>query len=171
MAQDKKAPRDADLGKKAATAVDKSLAGDITRKKDAKEQAAPALQYDQFRLGVELQVASKRREQIESLKKIIALSAGRRREAPEPALPPGRALLGRVEVLLLRGQPQGRRPHQRDEPQGRRRGQERAKAEKAELTAQSKEYGKLAVEQYTKIVQEYQTSSAPTRCSSSSART
>ena len=80
VAQDKKAPRDADLGKKAATAVDKSLAGDISRTKAAKDQAVP-MQYDQFRLGVELQVASKRREQIESLKKIISLSADAR-EAP-----------------------------------------------------------------------------------------
>jgi len=67
-AQEKKAPRDANLGKKSSTAVvDKSLAGDISRKKE-KQDTAPALQYDQFRLGVEGQVASKRREQIESLK-------------------------------------------------------------------------------------------------------
>ena len=75
-AQEKKAPRDADLGrKKSSASVDKSLAGDISRKKEKKDEAAPALQYDQFRLGVELQVASKRREQIASLKKIISLSA------------------------------------------------------------------------------------------------
>ncbi len=65
-AQGKKTPREADLGKKSATTIDKSLAGDISRKKE-KEADAPALQYDQFRLGVEVQVASKRREQIESL--------------------------------------------------------------------------------------------------------
>src|SRR5207253_3638003 len=44
-AQTKKNPREADLGKKSATTIDKSLAGDISRKKE-KEQDAPALQYD-----------------------------------------------------------------------------------------------------------------------------
>ena len=74
-AQDKKTPREADLGKKSATTV-----GQVARRRHLPQEGeagrAPALQYDQFRLGVEVQVASKRREQIESLKKIIALSAG-----------------------------------------------------------------------------------------------
>jgi hypothetical protein len=65
-AQGKKNPREADLGKKSATTIDKSLAGDISRKKE-KDDDVPSLSYDQFRLGVELQVASKRREQIGQL--------------------------------------------------------------------------------------------------------
>ncbi|HMK72937.1 MAG TPA: hypothetical protein VK454_06340, partial [Myxococcaceae bacterium] len=60
-AQTKQAPS---LSKKTTAEVDSSLAGDITRQKQ--ETVGAPLQYDQFRLGIELQVADKRREQIES---------------------------------------------------------------------------------------------------------
>src|SRR3982074_2119335 len=72
--RDKKNLKEAGLKKETSVVPDQSLAGDITRKKEEKG-AAPALQYDRFRLGVELQVDSKRRDQIDSLKKIIGLSA------------------------------------------------------------------------------------------------
>src|SRR5262245_42154512 len=71
-AQEKRQVKDQDLGRKASRALDASLAGDLTRKTD--ETKAAPLRYDRFRLGVEMQVAEKRREQIESLKKIIAYS-------------------------------------------------------------------------------------------------
>lgn len=152
VAQDKKAPRDADLGKKAATAVDKSLAGDISRTKAPKDQAVP-MQYDQFRLGVELQVASKRREQIESLKKIISLSADAR-EAPSLHFRLGELYWEEAKFFFIEA-------NRKDDDlivamnRNDAAGQQRAKAEKAELTQRSKAFGKLAVEQYTKIVQEY----------------
>ncbi|HYH99843.1 tetratricopeptide repeat protein [Hyalangium sp.] len=151
-AQGKKNPREADLGKKSAATIDKSLAGDISRKKE-KEQDAPALKYDQFRLGVEVQVASKRREQIESLKKIIELS-------PDQAEAPG--LLFRLGELYWEESKfhefEGNRKdddlikamNRKDEA-----GQTRAKAEKAELLAKARQYGKLALGEYTKIVQQY----------------
>ncbi|WP_342374864.1 tetratricopeptide repeat protein [Myxococcus stipitatus] len=151
-AQEKKTPRDADLGRKSATLVDKSLAGDITREKK-KEEVAPTLQYDQFRLGVELQVASKRREQIASLKKIISLS-------PDPREVP--SLLFRLgEFYWEESKFYFFEANRRDDDlikamnANDTAGQQRAKAEKAELLGKQKEYGKLAVEQYTKIVQEY----------------
>ncbi|MCE9668253.1 tetratricopeptide repeat protein [Myxococcus stipitatus] len=153
-AQEKKAPRDAALGQKAATTVDKSLAGDITREKK-KEEVAPALQYDQFRLGVELQVASKRREQIASLKKIISLS-------PDPKEVP--SLLFRLgEFYWEESKFYFFEANRKDDDLLRAMnandaaGQQRAKAEKAELAGKQKEYGKLAVEQYTKIIQEHPT--------------
>ncbi|HET9450033.1 MAG TPA: tetratricopeptide repeat protein, partial [Aggregicoccus sp.] len=151
-AQDKKAPRDADLGKKAATAVDKSLAGDISRKKEAKDQAVP-LQYDQFRLGVELQVASKRREQIQSLKKIISLSADAR-EAPSLHFRLGELYWEEAKFFFFEA---NRKDDELIAAMNRNdaAGQQRAKADKAELLGRSKDFGKLAVEQYTKIVQEY----------------
>ena len=78
----KKEAVDAELKKKETSiAPDKSLAGDITRKKK-KEEDAPTLQYDAFRADVELQVASKRREQITDLSKIIDLSTDKK-EKPE----------------------------------------------------------------------------------------
>ncbi|QSQ14495.1 tetratricopeptide repeat protein [Myxococcus landrumensis] len=151
-AQEKKTPRDADLGRKSATLVDKSLAGDITREKK-KEEVAPTLQYDQFRLGVELQVASKRREQIASLKKIISLS-------PDPREVP--SLLFRLgEFYWEESKFYFFEANRRDDDlikamnANDTAGQQRAKAEKAELIGKQKEYGKLAVEQYTKIVQEH----------------
>src|SRR5262245_27913209 len=73
--QERKAVKEAELGKKeSAGGPDTSLAGDITRKKEAGGEAAPTLQYDQFRLGVETQVASKRRQQIEDLEKLLKLT-------------------------------------------------------------------------------------------------
>src|SRR4051812_23503506 len=78
----KKNTKDADLGKKETSAGPaQGLAGDISRKKDRSE-AAPALKYDQYRLGVEMQVASKRHEQIDSLKKIIKLTPKDSKETP-----------------------------------------------------------------------------------------
>ena len=76
-----RAPKEQTLGKKEQTTLDKSLAGDITRKKED-DRRRPRSQYDQFRLGVELQVADKRREQIDSLKKIIELVPDDPKETP-----------------------------------------------------------------------------------------
>ena len=68
----KEPPKDTELAKKEETKVpERDLAGDITRHKKDKPKERPALEYDQYKLGVELQVADKRREQIETLKKII----------------------------------------------------------------------------------------------------
>jgi tetratricopeptide (TPR) repeat protein len=152
-AQDKKAPRDANLGKKASTAVvDKSLAGDISRKKE-KQDNAPALQYDQFRLGVETQVASKRREQIESLKKIISLSADPR-EQPSLLFRLGELYWEESKFYFFEA---NRKDDELIEAMNRgdSAGQSRAKAAKAELLTRQKQYGKLAVEQYKTIVKEY----------------
>ncbi|HEX8439658.1 tetratricopeptide repeat protein [Archangium sp.] len=152
-AQDKKAPRDANLGKKSSTAVvDKSLAGDISRKKE-KQETAPALQYDQFRLGVEGQVASKRREQIESLKKIISLSADPK-EQPSLLFRLGELYWEESKFYFFEA---NRKDDELIEAMNRgdAAAQNRAKAGKAELLTRQKQYGKLALEQYTKIVQEY----------------
>ncbi|MET0401170.1 MAG: tetratricopeptide repeat protein [Cystobacter sp.] len=153
-AQEKKSPRDANLGKKSTTAViDKSLAGDISRKKEKAESAAPALQYDQFRLGVEGQVASKRHEQIESLKKIISLSADSK-EQPSLLFRLGELYWEESKYYFFDA-------NRKDDDllvamnAGDAAGQTRAKAAKAELLTRSKQYGKLALEQYTKIVQNY----------------
>jgi len=152
-AQDKKAPRDANLGKKSSTAVvDKSLAGDISRKKE-KQDNAPALQYDQFRLGVEGQVATKRREQIESLKKIISLSADAK-EQPSLLFRLGELYWEESKYFFFEA---NRKDDELIEAMNRgdTAAQNKAKAGKAELLTRSKQYGKLALEQYTKIVQGY----------------
>lgn len=150
---EKKAAKDAELGKKETSiAPDKSLAGDVTRKKD-KSAAAPALQYDQFRLGVEVQVASKRREQIKDLKRIISLSNDPK-EMPK--------LLFRLgELYWEESKFQSFEANRKDDEYIRamnandKAGMERAKAEKEQLVELAKEPAKLAVDQYTEIIQKY----------------
>jgi len=145
--------KDADLGKKETSiAPDKSLAGDITRKKDT-TQAAPTLKYDQYRLGVEMQVASKRREQIESLKKIISLSPDQK-EAPSLLFRLGELFWEESKYFFFEA---NRKDDKLLEAMNNKdaAGQERAKAEKEELLQQSKQFGKLAVEQYSIIVQNH----------------
>ena len=151
--REKKNPKEAGLKKATSAAPDKSLAGDITRKKEDKGTAAPALQYDQFRLGVELQVASKRREQIDSLSKIISLSPDPK-EAPSLLFRLGELYWEESKFFFFEA-------NRKDDDlinamnRGDPVGQERAKAEKEELLAKSKEYSQLAVDQYSTIIQKY----------------
>ena len=151
--REKKNPKEAGLKKATSASPDKSLAGDITRPKQEKGVAAPALQYDQFRLGVELQVASKRHEQIESLTKIIGLSPDPK-EAPSLLFRLGELYWEESKFFFFEA-------NRKDDDlinatnRGDAVGQERAKAEKEELVAKSKEYSQMAVEQYSTIIQKY----------------
>lgn len=149
--EDRKA-RDADLGKKGSTNIDKSLAGDLTRKKEEGTNAKP-LEYDQFRLGVELQVASKRHEQIQDLKKIISLSSDAK-EMPSLLFRLGDLYWEESRAFFFEA---NRKDDDLINAMNRndRAGQERAKAEKAQLLEKSKEFSKLAMEQYSEIVQNY----------------
>ena len=72
-----------DKDKKEASSVgpDASLAGDVRRKKP-KEEYKPQIDYDAFRFQLELQVADKRRAQMETLQKIIQLGASEK-EMPD----------------------------------------------------------------------------------------
>jgi tetratricopeptide (TPR) repeat protein len=149
-AQGKKNPREADLGKKSAATLDQSLAGDISRKKE-KGQDAPSLNYDQFRLGVELQVASKRRDQIGQLEKLLTL------DPPDAATVMFQlAELYREEAKYFEFEA-NRKDDDLIKAMNRNdaAGQARAKAEKAELLAKAKQNGKKAEDQYTKIIQRY----------------
>jgi len=151
--REKKNPKDAGLKKGTSAAPDKSLAGDITRPKVEKGAEAPALQYDQFRLGVELQVASKRHEQIDSLTKIINLSPDQK-EMPSLLFRLGELYWEESKYFFFEA-------NRKDDDliNAKNRGdpvaQERAKAEKEELLAKSKEYSQMAVEQYSTIIQKY----------------
>ncbi len=141
------------LKKSASTVPESSLAGDLTRKKETKGEAIPALQYDQFRLAVELQVASKRHEQIDSLNKILSL-------APESKEIAG--LLFRLGELYWEESKYFFFEANRKDDQlinARNRsdsvGQQRAKEEKEELSAKSKQFSTLAIDRYSDIVQKY----------------
>ncbi len=150
---DKKAAKEVELKKKETSLVpDKSLAGDITRKKEKRDEA-PALKYDQFRLGVEVQVAAKRREQIADLKKIIDFTTDKKEK-------PG--LLFRLgELYWEESKYISFEANRKDDDKIRsmnaddKAGIEAAEAEKAKLNEESKVYAQEAVKAYSTIVQEY----------------
>lgn len=151
--KEKKEAKDTELKKKTADVVpDKSLAGDVTRKKEKRENV-PTLQYDQFRTAVESQVAAKRAEQITDLKKIIELTQD---EKEKPGL-----LFRLGELYWEESKHYFFEANRKDDDKikamnaGDKAGQERAEAEKNEILAKSKEQAQLAVEQYSKIVQNY----------------
>ncbi|MDP1922570.1 MAG: tetratricopeptide repeat protein [Myxococcales bacterium] len=151
----KKEAVDTELKKKETSiAPDKSLAGDITRKKKQQEDA-PTLQYDAFRLDVELQVASKRREQITDLSKIIDLSTDKK-EKPGLLFRLGELYWEESKFYFFEANRKDddkiKAMNAKDEA-----GIARAESEKAELMAKSKEFADLAVEKYYLIVQEYKT--------------
>jgi cellulose synthase operon protein C len=146
---------DTELKKKETSiAPDKSLAGDITRKKK-KEEDAPTLSYDAFRLDVELQVASKRREQIVDLSKIIELSNDKK-EKPGLLFRLGELYWEESKYFFFEANRKDddkiKAMNGKDEA-----GVQRAESEKADLMAKSKEFADLAVEKYYLIVQEYKT--------------
>lgn len=150
---DKKAAKEIELKKKEESlAPDKSLAGDITRKKE-KHDDVPALKYDQFRLGVELQVAAKRREQIIDLQKIIGFSTDKK-EKPALLFRLGELHWEESKYFFFEA-------NRKDDDKIRamnaqdQAGVAAAEAEKAKLLEQSKAYAQKAIANYSTIVQEY----------------
>jgi tetratricopeptide (TPR) repeat protein len=151
--QEKKAAKDAELGKKETSiAPDKSLAGDVTRKK-TKQENAPTLQYDTFRLGVESQVNTKRKEQIEDLKKIIELSSDLK-ERPKLLFRLGELYWEESKFYFFEA-------NRKDDEYIKamnandKAGMERAKADKEAKIEESKGQAKLAVDQYSEIIQKH----------------
>ncbi len=147
-AQAKQAPT---LSKKTTTDVDASLAGDITRQKQ--ETSGAPLQYDEFRLGIELQVADKRREQIESLKKIIELSPDQKEQ---PSL-----LFRLADLYWEESRYYFFEASRKDDDLIRAlaakdtAGEAQARAQKEQLNGQRDVYAKKAIDTYTEIVQRY----------------
>jgi hypothetical protein len=139
---DRKTAKEVELKKKSESiGPDKSLAGDITRKKEKRDDA-PALKYDQFRLGVELQVAAKRREQIIDLQKIIDFTNDKKEK-------PG--LLFRLgELYWEESKYFSFEANRKDDDKIRamnaddKAGIEAAEAEKAKLNEQAKAYAQKA---------------------------
>lgn len=153
QAPERKESKDLELKKKEINITpDKSLAGDITRKKK-KEEIAPALTYDAFRLNLEGQITSKRREQIDDLKKIIELSNDPK-EKPNLLFRLGELFWEESKYYFFEA-------NRKDDDKIRalnadnKAGVERAEAEKKELADKSHEFAQKAVEQYRRIVQEY----------------
>lgn len=152
-AADRKAAKEVELKKKESSLVpDKSLAGDITRKKEKRDDA-PTLKYDEFRTGVELQVAAKRREQIVDLQKIISLSTDKK-EKPGLLFRLGELHWEESKFFFFEA-------NKKDDDKIRamnandKAGMEAAEKEKEGLVEQSKAYAQKAIANYSQIVQEY----------------
>jgi tetratricopeptide (TPR) repeat protein len=71
------APGGGSLGQKRSVGPDAALEGtlEVARKSD-QGPAGPRLAFEQFRAGIEVKLSAKRREEIQSLQKLIKLSAG-----------------------------------------------------------------------------------------------
>src|SRR5512141_2730487 len=83
-APDRGGGREGDLGQKRSVAPDAALGGSLEAKKSAaKEPGGPALNFEQFRKAVEVQVSDKRREEIASLRRLIDLGGGSEVETPQ----------------------------------------------------------------------------------------
>lgn len=144
--------REAALGKKKEAGLDESLKAKLERQKSEEaREARPVLQFEQFRRGVELQVAEKRHEQIETLRKIVELGSG----GPDAA-----DLLFRLaELYWEEAQYYFFLANQKDDEiiaaKGDQRAIARLKREQARLNDESRRYRRKAVERYRQIVKEY----------------
>ncbi len=152
----RKAAKDEDIGgskKKTEIVPDKSLAGDVTRKKKT-EEVVPALQYDQFRLGVESQVSEKRQQQIQDLEKLLSLTPNDKIETPKLLFRVGELYWEESKAYFFQANRKDddfiRAQAAKDKP-----AMDRAKQEKADLIEQSKAQAKIAVEKYSQIVQQW----------------
>ncbi len=140
-------------GKRASQAPDKGLAGDITRRKAEKAKDIPALRYDDYTLGVELQVASKRQEQIESLKKIIELGPSST-EAPD-------LTFRLAELYWEESKYHFFEANRKDDDIFRARADNdkaavsRAEGEKKQSLGRVAHFQKLAIDQYGAIIRKY----------------
>ncbi|GEM_PF-218080 len=140
-------------GKRASQTPDKGLAGDITRRKEEKAKDIPALKYDDYALGVELQVASKRREQIESLQKIIDLGPSAA-EAPDLTFRLAELYWEESKAFFFEA-------NRRDDDifRARAANDTRAVAEAEKAKKQSLDrmahFQKLAIDQYSTIIRKY----------------
>ena len=111
------------------------------------------MQYDEFRLGIELQVADKRREQIESLKKIIELSPDQKEQ---PSL-----LFRLADLYWEESRYYFFEASRKDDDLIRalaakdKAAEAQARAQKEQLSTQRDVYAKKAIDTYTEIVQRY----------------
>jgi len=132
---------------------DVALAGNVTRKQEEKEPTAPVFQYDQFRLDVELQVASKRREQIAGLRRIIQLGVDEK-EMPDLLFRLGGLYWEESRYYFIEA---SRKDEELVGAMDRqdRGAQARILAEKRGLLDKQVEHAQLANRQYADVVQRY----------------
>jgi TolA-binding protein len=82
-AAERATPREANLGQKRSVAPDASLGGTLEAAKKPAKAGGPTLDFESFRKVVEVQVSTKRREEISSLRRLIDLGGGSPQELPQ----------------------------------------------------------------------------------------
>jgi tetratricopeptide (TPR) repeat protein len=147
--------RDDSLKKNVSLEPDLSLAGDLTRPPTSTAFGVPAPSYqDVFTRSVTSQVASKRKEQIADLRKIIALTRPDSAEAADLAFQLG-------ELYWEESRRSFFEAHRKDDDRiaalnrGDSVAEGKAIRESEVLMAESKRQAALAVEQYVSIVQSH----------------
>jgi tetratricopeptide (TPR) repeat protein len=146
--------READLGQKRSVAPDASLGGSLEAKKAAPQAAGPALDFDTFRRGVEVDISGKRREEIASLQKLIKLGGGSDEETPQ-------WYFRLAELLWEESQYYFFEANRRDDrlielgTRGSPQVIDRLTAEKRSLEAEQKQLQSQAVALYKAIIQRY----------------
>ncbi len=136
------------------TGPDSSLAGDVRRKK-VKEEYAPEVTYDAFRFQIELQVAGKRRAQMETLEKIIALGASEH-EMPDLIFRDAELCWEESRYFFFEANRQDD-TWAAAKQKGDAAGMQQALADKDELLKKSATFQADAIARYRQIVKKYPT--------------
>ncbi|MHB1844301.1 MAG: tetratricopeptide repeat protein [Deltaproteobacteria bacterium] len=122
-------------------------------RKKKQEEYRPAVEYDAFRFELELQVASKRQDQMETLKKIIALGSSDK-EAPDLLFRYAELLWEESRYLFFEANRQDD-DYIRSKNKGDQAGMRSALARKQQYLGQSQQYQSEAVTRYKEIVRRF----------------
>lgn len=147
--------READLGEKRSVAPDAALGGTLEAPKPKKAApGGPALDFDTFRKGIEVQVSGKRREEIASLRKLIDLGGGSAEDTPQWYFRLAELLWEESQYFFFEA---NRRDDRLIElgTKGSAREIDRLTAEKRDLERQSASHKDQAVALYKAIVSRY----------------
>ncbi len=155
--QDRRARRYEDvasqLGERRERDLDDALKEDLSHEPVEREEARPALDFEQFRRTVELQVASKRRSQIDTLSRIVQMGPSAD-EAPD-------LLFRLAELYWEEARYYFFESHAKldDIIDAQNRNDQRRvralEAEKESLERQSEDYRVRSIERYREIVRDY----------------
>jgi cellulose synthase operon protein C len=141
------------LGERQERDLDDALKEDLTHEPVEREEARPTLDFEQFRRTVELQVASKRRSQIDTLSRIVNMG-------PSPEEAPD-LLFRLAELYWEEARYYFFEANAKDDEiiQARQRRDDRRvralQAEKEALEGQSEHYRLQSIERYREIVRDY----------------
>ncbi len=143
--------KDPAIGKKRSIAPDASLAGSIEAKGKSAAPAGPTLEFETFRYAIEVQVSSKRREELADLEKLIRLG-GSDAEMPGWLFRVAELHWEEAQYLFFEA-------NRRDDSMQAARGDparlDRLRAEKKDLEERSRSEQAAAIARYREIAKRY----------------